>query len=785
MNENEWSETLNDNDILFGIDKTENIVSCEVQDDSVELFIEKGGKVESKFIPHRFWTLSNKKYPNIDFQRLEGNLHYKYRATFETEKQWRACNRQLQSRRKDFFTVWNVKEQAMLSSGFTYFKGMQPKDVSIMVIDLETNGFIMDCKSDIYIIATTTRKNGRLYKRLFCYDKFETRAEMIQAFVDYVHYHNPSILLTYNGNGYDWPFLQCVADNVGVDLALGRDHSNIAFRHNPSEFRKDGSQSYTYKKVACYGRELIDGLFLAIRYDIGRKYYSYALKKIMEQEGLLTEDREIIDFEKESISDLLSDQERWEKFKKYAIADTDDTLTLFDKHVTAQFYAAQNIAKPFQVITESATGSQVNSMMIRAYYSQNHSIPKASPQAEYEGAISMGNPGIYKNVRKVDVASLYPSIMLTYEIYDRKKDPLNVFLRMLDYLTKQRLEHKKLAKTSEYYDGLQQAEKQLINSAYGFCGSSGLLFNSPKDAAEVTRRGREILQIGVEWATGHRLKHVVKKIKNKGKENEEQEWEWKLEDKKRSTGNGFILVNTDTDSFSYVDPNNGDFSEQIKALNGLYKKGIKWEDDGLFELFGVIRAKNYFMLEDGKLKIKGSGLKATSKEIALKEFLDSWINLMLKHEEVGDALYVDLESVYEKYTIEAVRMQDIRRWTSKKTVTKAVFNPSRENEAKTLRAIQRHNKHVQEGDKIRTFFLPNGEQELEEKFNGQWQRASLLEKLWKTANIFSTIIDMSRFPKYSNKGPRMELAKKLDIPEHWLYNAKEYNKYLEKNSNEK
>jgi len=41
-----------------------------------------------------------------------------------------------------------------------------------------------------------------------------------------------------------------------------------------------------------------------------------------------------------------------------------------------------------------------------------------------------------------------------------------------------------------------------------------------------------------------------------------------------------------------------------------------------------------------------------------------------------------------------------------------------------------------------------------ENFDGDYDRYKLIEKIWKTLQVFSTIIDISTFPKYHLKTKR-------------------------------
>jgi len=193
-----------------------------------------------------------------------------------------------------------------------------------------------------------------------------------------------------------------------------------------------------------------------------------------------------------------------QKIKIYAEKDSDDALKLYDLFIPAFFYLTQHVPKSFQEIGCSATGSQINSFLIRSYLQVGHSIPKADEIQHFEGAISLGIPGIHKNVVSLDVQSLYPSLILQYSIYPKNKDPHGNFLKMVEYFTNERIKNKKLHKETkdDHYKDLSNTFKIFINSAYGLLGANGLNFNSAFDANKVTRLGRETLKKGIEHITG-------------------------------------------------------------------------------------------------------------------------------------------------------------------------------------------------------------------------------------------------------------------------------------------
>ena len=697
---------------LYGKDQTERVTSVDVSNNGDVVIYTEDGDIP-RLDKFKFWGLfPNQSYDNRRV-RLNGELYYKYGEKFNRFQDLRA-----ECYQNDGFYVYNRQEQFLIKEGVTYYKGMEPRDVSVLSFDIEATTLTHNPNSKVLLIANTYRKGDYIERRLFAYDDFNSQKEMIYAWCNYVYEKDPSILLGHNVFGYDIPYLRFC---LGGELPIGKGKAKSRTSKRPSQFRKDGSQSYDYYNVQVPGREIVDTFHLSIKYDTQRNYPSYGLKEIVRYEGLEKDNRQ--HYDAAQILANYQDEVEWSKIKDYAKDDADDSLALFDLMIPAYFYYAQSIPKTMQQIINSASGSQVNSFLVRSYIHDKHSLPKASDTYHYEGGISYGNPGIYEWVGKVDVASLYPSIIKQWKIYDKAKDPKAYFLKMVDLYTAERLKNKSLAKETgeRRYKDLSDAQKIIINSAYGFMGAPGLVFNSPKCAEEVTKRGRRILNEGVDWA------------KQKG-------WE---------------IVNVDTDSFSFAPGSkftSDDMDFWLKDLNRICPESIVWENDGIYENFIVIKAKNYVM-RNGKITIKGSALKATMKEPALQEFIRRIIYTLL--EEGKDYGY--LTSIYSDYVndIRYIDSSSINQWSSKKTVTKAVLRPQRTNESRIKEAIERSQRKVQEGDKIRVFFETPEKLSLDSEFRGIYDKDKLYEKLFKTIKIFEPILDISKFPNYKlkrNKG---------------------------------
>jgi DNA polymerase, archaea type len=694
---------------IFGSDSDERIVSVEASGNTLFVFREHAnGKVSCYTTGGALWLVS--KQPTGEaWTELAGDLPYKYLRRCQSKEEFWEQRRQAG---RNAWCVYDDKEAALIATGKTYFKGMKVEDVSVLSFDIEATTLEHGPDAKVLLISNTFRRAGMVERRLFAYNDYEDEAGMFHAWAEWVRERDPSIVTGHNVHMYDFPYIAYCAAKCGASLPLGRNSAPLAIDDYDSRFRVDGAKSYEYRQARIFGREIVDTLFLAYKYDVGRKYESYGLKKIIAQEGLEVAGRE--HYNAADIAKNYQNPQEWERIKRYAIHDADDALALYDLMVPALFYLNQSVPKSFQGLVGSASGSWLNSFLVRSYLQEGHSLPDTTEAADYEGAISIGNPGIYQNVFKVDVASLYPSIILQWNVYDAAKDPKGHFLRMVQHFTAERLANKRRAKETgeRYYSDLEQAQKIVINSAYGMLGAPGLLFNSPKNAGFITTAGREILTAAMNWAETL----------------------------------GYKIVNADTDSisitkgFEWTQPR---CDAVLKALNDLMPARIRWEHDGVYPRVVVVKAKNYILDDGKKLKVKGSALKATTKEPALQRFLRGALHLLL--DQRPDLLL----DHYQKYVREIFSLTNINDWCSKKTITEAVLYNTRTNEAKVRAAIE--GTDYRAGDKIYTYFDTAGNVRLAEQWKGDHDCTVLLEKLYSTLETFETLIDVKQFPKYHLK----------------------------------
>ncbi len=519
------------NTLIFGKNPTESIVSIEAVEDRLLLYMNDNTVREMK---NFYWILAPEAY-DMQYKRLKGNLHYKYIRLFPDRREYRETLQKYRKARKDFYNINDSSDAAMSIYGLTLFKGLKVSDVSVLSFDLETNGLAKNSDSKVFMISNTFRDSaGKISRKLFREDKYGSQGEMIRDWCTWVCGVNPSVLVGHNILSYDLPFLDhCLRlDTPDEGLLLGRDGSDAYFNSYPSNKRVSGSEEWGFHNCKIHGRNICDTMFLAVTYDFQRNFPSWGLKPIVShliKELEVKTKKKWTEIEKGYYERLTHNgvrqfydasliRKNWsipeerEKIVQYGIDDSDDALILYDIMIPSLFYFTMSIPKTLQNVVNTATGSQVNSLLVRSYIQLKHSIPKADLKTEFPGAISFGKAGIYKNAIRFDVSSLYPSVILQYSIYDQDKDPEKNFLKMVEYFTDQRLLNKKLAKDTgdKYYDDLQASQKIGINSCYGLLGAVGLNFNSVTNADAVTRYGRGILQKAILWASGKKMEEIIK-----------------------------------------------------------------------------------------------------------------------------------------------------------------------------------------------------------------------------------------------------------------------------------
>ena len=618
-----------ENQILFGADPTEGIVAAELAGRFIRLFIRDDNGVRFKDDPfHPFILLTDPALMagftgEVNFRELQGDGEYRFLAIFRDLRDCLAardflakrCGKTPSDPAAPYLYISDPVHQHLLISGKTLFKGIDFSSLRRLALDIETfcaEGFEFSNpeRPEDRIISIAVMDENGYSEVLFGHDMGE--AEMLTRLSTIIRERDPDVIEGHNIFRFDLEYIRLRAARHGVKLLWGRDGSEP--RVHSSRFTI-AERIIDYPRWDIYGRHIIDTFFLLQIYDISaREMESYGLKAAAIHFGLAAPDRVYLDGDKMS----RTYSEDPDLLKKYNLDDVRETLAL--SRLLSYPYILQTRMFPYSyqncVIRGNAT--KINALFLREYLRRGAAIPKPSAGGSFEGGYNnVFVTGVDGPIVHCDVASLYPSLLLTYGLTPAR-DSLGLFLPLLKQLREFRLAAKKHARTAtdsasrDYYQALQQAFKVLINSFYGYLGTTIHNFSDTALAAEVTRLGRETIRSMLNW----------------------------LELK------GAQPVEVDTDGIYFIPPKDVISAEQeeelVQELSRTLPSGIDVELDGRYRAIFSYKMKNYALLGyDGRVNVKGSGLKSRGIEKYLREFMREMIRLLLQGEgEMVERLYL-------------------------------------------------------------------------------------------------------------------------------------------------
>ena len=290
------------------------------------------------------------------------------------------------------------------------------------------------------------------------------------------------------------------------------------------------------------------------------------------------------------------------RFCAYLEDDLRETEGLADQLLPTYFEQVRTFPTLLQEATLRGATSKIDLLFLEEYYHARQACPVPPEVQPFEGGYTRSfQEGVFKHVLHFDVASLYPSLLLTIA-RNPKNDTLGVFVPLLRQLRAYRLKYKQLAKSAPTEDERAEAQarqvnfKILINSFYGYLGFSGARFGDGELAAEVTRRGRELLQQLIDEFAQH----------------------------------GCTILEADTDGIYLSSESYFDSPEVLLGLVApILPAGIELEHDGRYAAMWCYKAKNYALYDGKKVTLRGSALRSRGMEPFLKKLSDRLINYLV------------------------------------------------------------------------------------------------------------------------------------------------------------
>jgi DNA polymerase elongation subunit (family B) len=397
------------------------------------------------------------------------------------EKFWEAKTVQKHDERKHFEGDVSYIKRFMIDHFHKIESEGKPR---IMFYDIETTGFDPNEEKIVSIVAYDSYNEQ--------YESFladDSESSMLKKFIKYIQKIDPDILCGYNSDNFDLPFIMKRLELLGIP------------NNRLSRTKKEVREYYTNtgKEIRIPGRICAD-YFKLYKKAILKELQSYSLDFVAKEE---------LNYGKQNITELpgtLFKNGYYDKLLQYNKRDVEILVQLDKKlHIIEFFDALADFS------SVSFEDTLFNSRIVDSYilkYTSRKGIILPSRnfgnkrESDYTGGyVSTPKKGLHHDISVWDFSSLYPSIVITYnlspETYadDWNTKPKGLLPTIFDDLFVLRKKYK-----NEGRDMEQKLVKAVMNSIYGVLATSSYRLYDVRIASEITRRGRELIKYVNKYA---------------------------------------------------------------------------------------------------------------------------------------------------------------------------------------------------------------------------------------------------------------------------------------------
>lgn len=446
-------------------------------------------------------------------------------------------------------------EQYMIATGKRQFKGYDSYDDLLRLeFDLETSG--LDPQTDtIDQIGIRTNKG---FEKIITVtgkgrEKNDNEINAIREFFQTLQDIKPDIITGHNVENFDWFFIDVrllVLDQGGLAEFSRPFFPKGVYKKKTQKVLKLGGEMEYYYPTIMWGYHLTDSIFAVRRaMAINSNIKSAGLKYITAYSGIAKKNRVYVpgkiinetwaDTDSEyafndengrwfKVTDSLLSKERYERdgdgnvhdketdetfdkvtgryiVERYLLDDLWETDKVELQYNTTNYFVSKLLPVSYDKVCTMGTAAIWKYIMLTWCYEQGIAIPQLIGSRKFTGGLSrLLCVGLAQNVVKLDYNSLYPSILLSWNI-KADADIEDVMLMLLGYMLDQREHNKGLKKKygkegdfakATFYDGLQAAQKVCCNGFFGSFGSGVVFPFSDMEAAEKTTTiGRQCLRL--------------------------------------------------------------------------------------------------------------------------------------------------------------------------------------------------------------------------------------------------------------------------------------------------
>jgi len=500
-------------------------------------------------------------------------------------------------------------------------------------------------RNSVVIISVATNKGE---EKQFS-SKNQNDKPVLETFVNYVQNFDPDLIVGYGVNRQDWPYLNERCKKLGLKLSVDR----------------AGTEPHrsVYGHVSITGRANIDLFDFADEFP---EVKVRTLENLADYLGIMKiENRVLID--DVDFAEHWEDKEKRENLKRFSMDNTRCIMGITNTILDFAMQLSNLVSLPLDHVGTAAVGFRVEWFLRKHAQKIGELVPKRvkKPYRGYAGAMVLRpEPGLHENIAVLDFKSMYPNIMMTYNlspdtyvspkepipscgVYEApevkhrfRKEPSGFYREVLSYLIKVRNEIRSKMKgvppeSAEHrvLDARQKAVKVITNASYGYAGWIGARWYIKPVAEAATAWGRHAILTAIKIAEKAGLK----------------------------------VVYSDTDSlFMKHDP------EKIEKLSKKIeeKLGLEIKPDKIYVRIFFTEAKKRYagLLPDGRLDIVGLEVVRGDWAAIAKKVQEKVLEIILKEQSPKKAAKFVQQFIYDLWQ-RRVPFRDLIIW---KTLTKPV-----------------------------------------------------------------------------------------------------------------
>lgn len=401
------------------------------------------------------------------------------------------------SSNKDYLSVSPV-EQFMISTGKRLFKGYENyNDLNRCFFDLETQGL----NPQIHRIEQIGIRTNHGFERLLSVEgnteeeKNKSEIEAIDMFIRILSELKPDTIVGHNSENFDWDFIITRCDILGYPL---KELSLKYFKHpiykkNKETVLKLGGEVEYFKPTIIWGHIVLDSLHASRRAQaIDSNMKKSNLKYVTKYLNLQKENRVYVPGDKITKTWAINDKvfafndENGDWYKvsserpleegyemvsghyiveRYLLDDVWETDKVEEKLNESNFLVGKLLPTTFSRACTMGTAGIWKLIMLAWSYENDLVVPALGKNRKFTGGLSrLLKTGYVDRIVKLDYNSLYPSVILTWNI-DNKVDESDVLNGILLYVLSQREKYKKLkadagSKADELKEELSNTEEE-------------------------------------------------------------------------------------------------------------------------------------------------------------------------------------------------------------------------------------------------------------------------------------------------------------------------------------